>query len=494
MLNGNICHLVNSLLPPTGTLEHDFLRLEYLSACGCLRNDNLSTILLKTPRRLYAPLFQACICDFFHEINEKNLKKNLSTLLNHWPYETLILKNIMPSLPPQIEKFYHYNNRSSGPLQMVLSDLQKIYDKIVDILRQEFLQMTEELFKDGTSCRTLKHIDISNLKSAVNPVYLLNALKVIGIVNSINSTKKIELICDVWIHCWEEKSLQALNEIVNLSSKPGSCIAIYFKKAELYKYPPHSHLVEPLFRALNKSGTEYIEGDGSSDTNGMSTFRIKLDHLYGLAVPNQCLSFYNIFLNKDELKELNFSYNNLRGALGPISRLSEGLQYLNLSTCNLNLSDLDVLAKSHHVRSLQQLNLSHNNFSFDSAKPNELIVLIRSLSAVELLELEECQLHTWSVDMIKLLTTTMNKLDKLAILNVKHKQLTTSQLSSMFLLGKSDPLKYLSIYLPNEALAAMTNENGVIDKGLVQNACKEIRNCINESRNVSLHVAVEYYL
>ncbi|KAK6167482.1 hypothetical protein SNE40_021499 [Patella caerulea] len=86
----------------------------------------------------------------------------------------------------------------------------------------------------------------------------------------------------------------------------------------------------------------------------------------------------SLFSSMVNLKRLDISSNYVLGCLGEVlDALSIPLEYLNISGCDIDEDDLDSLSKSHHAKSLRELNASKlTHFSmFDISRVSQTYLL-----------------------------------------------------------------------------------------------------------------------
>ena len=153
------------------------------------------------------------------------------------------------------------------------------------------------------------------------------------------------------------------------------------------------------------------------------------------------------FLNKiSNLKQLNLSGMSLQTKLPPLRYLPSGLLYLKLDNCYLTGYDLKILRRSHHINTLLQLNISNQNFQ-NLFNASELIELCQDLVAIEILEIENCNLD----DHLGLLLESLAVLPKLSLLSLcSNGFLSSSFLTHADLLNNYISLKCIKLTLPTD--------------------------------------------
>ena len=161
-----------------------------------------------------------------------------------------------------------------------------------------------------------------------------------------------------------------------------------------------------------------------------------------------CANLRDIFTHLTHLKRLDMSNNRTTHKLGRIlGALPAGLEYLRLSGCGVNASDLSYLRRSHHGVTLRELDLSDNSVTHERMLPlTELLTVLSPHLSV--LEMEGCNLE--AIDLCTFLDCVA-KLQQLEYINLaRNDSLNGSMIDSCVRMLASMPtVKAFKVSLPD---------------------------------------------
>lgn len=513
MISGCLYQKLESLLPPlvptnthnirqenrsTGILKienHDFTRLEHISACVIMHDEDIAQRLLPfTPAKLFKPLLQAAVFNNFYKDGRRlKLPGSLVQLILHWPYENFILNEILPSLPPP-------NFSRLSQLELINRDLNFFFEELVYLLPQEFLRSksdfaSNEEWKFSTSWQKLtyknpsnfgrclnsqlKKIDVSGFnhqnstEGILTPKYLLGSVKAAYDPNCHPGYDKLELICDAYIDASDKDNLHALGIIAEISSHHGAKLKVVFRKVLITSL--QNNQIASLLKILYKNGTEFLELALSDVDDEITT--CFYPQLQGLSISHSTKITSLAFLNNmSNLKQLNLSGMRLRNKLTPLCNLQNGLTFLKLVGCGLKGEDMKVLEQSHHPKTLLHLDISDNSFSLPG-DASGLIEFCQKLVSVVILEMEDCSLDKLISDLLGILLETLSTLPKLSLLCLNQNDFSSRLLCTHIkVLHTCMSLRCVSLTVPSDMYVSD-------DFNIIQNRIQDLQYKIDSEIN-----------
>ncbi|CAL4121770.1 unnamed protein product [Meganyctiphanes norvegica] len=159
--------------------------------------------------------------------------------------------------------------------------------------------------------------------------------------------------------------------------------------------------------------------------------------------------------------------------------MQNGLLYLKLDICELNNADLAQLIGSCHQLTLNELNLSYNDFGCDTSS-NNLIRLCQNLPNVQVLDISGCFLESWSINEIKLLIFSIKCMPNIVYLNLTDNIFDDDDTlaDNILVLNESPSLRYLKLPGPL----------GFKCKDLIKSFSFTKNDAINKSRTQLLYI------
>ncbi|CAL4065783.1 unnamed protein product [Meganyctiphanes norvegica] len=464
MLHGCLYHLLGYILPPPQQLSKDssqedgplpevikqeFPRLEYLSACAFMNNENVVIKFIQNiPCKLFPALFQAAISNYYFSYKNNNeILQALKHILNHWPQEIFILNKVLPPLPPSVRLFTCWvpcPNKTShqSPLFDIQENLDSIYKELLILIVQSLEKDNDSIIKMDISTQCAQ---VSNI---LDPKTILKCIESKTNYSLPSKNKNIQFTTDIYIDCLDKKGLDAISAVTGSNLNPNAGMSVSFSRAVFYR--PARNIVTPIFKDLAKAKVEYLELEWCDlDNITVTCICCYLPHIKGLSLSKN-LSSLTFLSSLNNLEQLNLSYNNLKGILGPLGSLTKGLKYLRLAGCSIRNDDLEEIVKGPHGTTLCHLDLSGNDLS-QQRDYYGLIALCQHLTALQILQLDSCNLHCWTPNLICRLVETLALLPDLSIVQLKYnfftKYVITSQICK---LGNNIYLKYISLSIPDE--------------------------------------------
>ncbi|KAK7091562.1 leucine-rich repeat-containing protein 14-like [Littorina saxatilis] len=170
------------------------------------------------------------------------------------------------------------------------------------------------------------------------------------------------------------------------------------------------------------------------------------------------------------LVRLDLSFNFLFGCLGEVlASVSRPLQYLGLRGCDLNVSDLEALAKSKHAASLRELNLSklnlgalHYYLEERSQAMKTMVSILQSFPRLAVLNLSQNNLPDVQVD--RLCSVLRTSLKQLKVLDVAAIVMSPQHQVDICLACASIPtFQKICITLVTSLVDELNNWNGIED-------------------------------
>ncbi|XP_069171122.1 uncharacterized protein [Procambarus clarkii] len=435
MLGGCLYHRLDSILPPlmpkinnqmaciseddtlhtTKLGDQDFSRLEFLSACAIMKDEHTAfRILPKVPHTFYSALFQAVMQKSFYSRGDCLEKARaampvLRALTINWPYETMILKELVPPLPLPTSK----------PQRITLTRLE---EKRVKFL--EALQAVPEIFIQCKSVKAVRFrgplckLDVTGFSLPTTDVHLLKRFVTMAYnPNSPPQYDRSEIMVDVRLDKETESQFEALGIVCTLSRHHGAGLVVTFRKVHITSAP--IDCIAHVLQLLGNNGTECLELEMCGLSSGqLASLSYMSKSLTSLSLAyNPTVTSLHFLSQLPRLRELNLSGINVRDKCEPIGSLPQGLQYLKLVGCRLRSPDLQVLSASKHVRSLCHLDLSENCL----AAPEEFFLfckLCENLKKLSVLEVEKCSLHTSGQQLLAQLVAILAEMPKLTFLRM----------------------------------------------------------------------------
>lgn len=515
MIRGSKYQKLESLLPSQITIDDknivenkkciplnenfDSTRLYNISACTIMKNEYIAQRILPiTPVMFFKPLLQVAIMNNFYN-KDRSLKLvpgSLVQLILHWPHESLVLKEVLPPLPPHIfNRFGQFN-----VLSIVDMNLRKFYHELVYFLPLEILRS----WRDGASSdnRPVRRIDISGYYhptcfdfEGLIPKHLLQLLDAVKSTYNPNcpivydKVHKIDLICDASIFVNDKGDMNALDTIVEINSAQGAKFNVIFKRVLISSqplFPLQNDSIQSLLKLLYKNGTEFIELELYNAEEEIATlFNPKL---LGLSIANTRISNLSFIKNMSNLQQLNLSGLRLRDMLEPLSSLPSGLKYLKMEECGLNGEDLKVLKQSHHAKTLLHLDISDNDFAMP-IDASELIGFCQVLLAVKVLEIKDCGLHSLTPELLGILFESFADLPKLTLLYLSQNDFSSKLLCTYIkTLHKSVSLRCLCLTVPSDMYVC--DDFDVVQTG-IQDLQSKIDSEVNFNRKIFVNVIWE---
>jgi len=463
MLDGCHYHLLESLLPAGS--PHDWGRLEYLAAisyCKYIEDFEVaSKILPATPNVFFKPLFRTAVYHFFYMYDGENrvrgpMSDSMVNLLLFWPSDTFNLKEVLQPLPP------HYTDYNSKTLIDIRNDLEVFYGKLSTLLATALLHSRQDpdVFEKCTG-----PLDTVNLSGFIRPDSKIGdprthfeILEIIEDSNELTGTRrKLNLVTDIEMDVTKD-SIDSLNEITIMKSKSRVPMSFDYKKIQIkfskkYRFLAcYSDIIKGLSDNLRTNRPYYIKMDNESITDDVTMSLLDCTpYLKGLGLTKTSLSILNHLIPMRFLEQLDLSNVEMSGHLGALNSKSYRLKYLNLRNCSLGNEDLEALIRTTHLCTLQQLDLSENNFCDPGGRMTGLILFSKYLRKIEVLDLTSCSIHNWNISVIGQLMEALKQLPKLTILTLDHNKFSSPvMMKYLTCLGKSDSLRYLSVSLPKD--------------------------------------------
>lgn len=165
-----------------------------------------------------------------------------------------------------------------------------------------------------------------------------------------------------------------------------------------------------------------------------------------------CVTLAHVFSNLPHLRRLDLGGNRTKDRLETIlSVLSQGLEFLGLCGCTVTENDLRYLQRSHHVSTLQELDLSSN--TLHALRMHEVLILLSLLtSSLTVLELEHCHI---TADGLTRLNGVLPNLQCLQYLNLKNNSSLNTCLTQLTVrsLVEVRTFRMLKMSLPADVVA-----------------------------------------
>ncbi|CAL4065527.1 unnamed protein product [Meganyctiphanes norvegica] len=545
MVDHCIYNLLDNVLPYTDRSSHDIFRLEYISACKLMENeDQALKILTRVPTSMFEPLLQSviykCYLEFINidnmlnkniynyaALNQKDISipESLGFLILNWPHEEFILRNHLPPLNPPVERFPSHLKLSPNYVRYGPQNVCQIQDMIIvfRVFCNKLIKfITSAVFKctprntHGFSCK-LRTLDVSGLGCYFNtqkstscfPQYndIINVIR-----NSTINTfgHKIDILGDAEMNYYdgargyyarEGNEFDILRTIIKESLNPDVGISLYFKEfplfIDIYSYKPgHPNIIrKDIYNILALGKCEYFHltwnpryGDGHKKvTENLYKY---LPELVGIRMASPLLNTINLdFLSAFKcLEQVTSVCNNDLQITNSICNLSNGLKYLNLSRCYLSGKDLECLANSKHADTLLELNLT-GIWINDDETADGLIILCQKLKIVKVLIFDFLHIETRSSELISKIFDAINDCDVLDFLSLKGNRFSLEETHIVVDgLSQNKLLRYLGLTFPVGSMIDLfngTNEN--IE--YLHNLCKIFHEKLNKLRHSPLYIS-----
>ncbi|CAL4121791.1 unnamed protein product, partial [Meganyctiphanes norvegica] len=432
-----------SLLPATDCSndgDDDFRRLEHLSACKIskiIQNQHFARwILPHLPLKLTVPIFKLAIANYFYigqngslSTQERSYQALLQLVL-HWPSKTLVLQDVMPSLPPTDR--FDLKQLENEAIDNIKSTFEHFY-------RQLLQRLSKVLSKNKDNIASHSEIICGPLQNIDSTGYYVPGSYDLRLGKQIPPFTQCKLV-------YSNNNKRGYHDILNSKKHITN-----FRRSSINDQEPD---IKELSDHLTLNRTEFLElhWDGL-DENNLNTICESLPHLIGLRLQQKDLYKINTIRNLtslNNLKQLDLSGINLRGKLGPLCKFAKGFDYLRLRDAKLQSEDLDVLAISPHPSTLRQLDLSCNELGHhDDAK--SLTLLCQKLEKIQILELEYCELHLWQERSIADLVNCLRILPCLTLLFMNNNMFFSNVLVIHIpFLSTNKSLRYISLSIPDD--------------------------------------------
>ncbi|CAL4194097.1 unnamed protein product [Meganyctiphanes norvegica] len=503
MLNHCIYNILDNILPCGDKSKHDILRLEFLSACKIMENENYTLKILRhIPSSIFEILLQSVIYKSYTELVkiEKDSLLNfcsscdigmafpdsLRLLILNWPYEEFVLRNQIPSLDPPIGRFPSQYVQLASEKHSIcqVEDMTKVFNLFCNRLIQF---ITKAIFEctptntQGYSCK-LRRLDVSGLGLFHSRDQMRCFSRPDDILEGINKSSietfghKIEILADAEFNFCaetaynlrEKKGFDLLRNIVESSLSHDVGISVYFKKITASFFNPNAKFPVDFYHVLALSKCKYLQLQGFDVNETLSrNLCIHLPELVGVSLPaiRSSIESWDFLDYFENLEQVGFKYNN--GITNAIVNISKGLKYLDLSQCSLQWKDLESLAHSVHSDTLLQIDLSHNRIKNDSESLG-LIILCQKMKNVKVLILDVCTLNLMSTSSVSKFVDALINCDHLEFLSMRQ-NVFSLEVTHMIIdgLAKNKSLRYLGLNLPsvisnkswNDVFEEPNNEN-----------------------------------
>ncbi|XP_068219691.1 uncharacterized protein [Palaemon carinicauda] len=436
----------------------DFSSLKYLSACKILEDFGLANRLLPhLPPMLYPAVFHALAQKQFNAWNTSNCRPHeasslsLISIIDNWPFQEMIVRDLMPIWCNPVSR----TNAKRRTLTQLQEDLNQFIYNFFILVFHKYLKRFDDDEKPEEKY-TLSKLDLSGFNGFLCDRVGFNMLEK-QVKNAYNPNSspdyhKSELVIDVRDVQLDKEMLNLLGVVCTLSQHHGAGLVVKFRTMNIWS--SFSKDIIPVIQILSKNNaTEYLElvlciltDEAVNKLCLMSKTLVGLSLAYCRGFSS--LQFVPLLSN---LCQLDLSGTQFSGKLEPLRNLPQGLKYLKLVGSGMTPADLELLAESHHVKSLLQLDLSENTFNHPT-KVASLCILCQKLSKILVLELQNCKLNQISQENLRVFIDIMKTLPELQIL-----RLTDNDFYSRIIkeelphLASSSTLRYLCLTVPSDA-------------------------------------------
>ncbi|CAL4163444.1 unnamed protein product [Meganyctiphanes norvegica] len=525
-------HLLDSLVPPSvdedKANQDSLLSLQSICACAIVRNERNCQTLSVTPIHLHKIIWKSYLRDEYYAYKdsfdryyEDNLSKVypckdsfntfIPELLYHWPYKEFKLKEVMPKYPPRLSRFTSgLDDEDYDPMFQNNRHLSEFLNSISKKILSTFLVgFMDNLPEHEKQTCMLRKIDMSGF-------YIVDLCTTSDFVERQghykpyfkNNLERLEVIFDVSLPSDPISDIERfLDELACIYSNSSYPVDLKFSHVSMRDTDDqngscdqiHTKDVVNLIEKLVNNGTESIDlytdshtengleilkkvFENNSNQENISSIKIQTD---AYSPVNSQVNFANYLTN---LVHLDFSGNNMHGKLDFLLNMHRGLLFLNLRYCDLTNVDLVPLRESHHQLTLKELNLSHNELSYDDRC--NLIMLCQHLSNVQTLDLIACELESWHCNEIKLLFDSFKIMPNIVNLNLDLNRFSFNTITvDIVVLHENPSLRWLELSLPAEYTNSDGNVNNQDDiYDIIRLFCFEMRANINKSRSQILYV------
>ncbi|CAL4064035.1 unnamed protein product [Meganyctiphanes norvegica] len=524
MLDNGTYHLLDSLVTPS--VDEDlsnkvsFLRLENICACTIARNKRNCQILSKTPKHLHKILWESYLKDEYYahidSLNkyekgdlmvkyfehEGSLNKIIPELLYHWPYEEFILKEVIPKFPPRLNSFSSFwDPDEDGPYHNYSVFLFGFFKNLLDRLYDTFLKgFMGDLPEHNKACK-IRRINLSGFKNFELGAYEDTSFITEEVENYKPffkySSGKLEVIFDVELPCGPIRDMEYLEKLEYTYSNSSSPVVLKFGHVTVFSFYYNSDGsrvdyekkdITKLIEKLVNNGAESICLNANTVISSEKIEKVLenitcQDNIKSIKLENCAskLNFTNYFKN---LVHLDLAGNDLHGRVDRLLYVGRGLLLLNLRNCSLTNVDLAQLIDSFHLSTLRELNLSNNLLSCDNSC-NNLIMLCKNLTKVQLLDLGYCKLASWQSNEIKLLIHSLMIMPNIVNLILRGNIFSMDTVTvDMMVLHENPSLRYLEICLPRQ----INNFYEKDENDIVKSFCFNINAKMNNNRLQLLYV------
>ncbi|CAL4208984.1 unnamed protein product [Meganyctiphanes norvegica] len=521
-------HLDN-ILPCTGKSKHDIFRLEYLSACKIMENENnILKILPHVPVFMFEPLLQAVIYKCYLEfINTDRIlidyfdnnyswtvlnridvaiPDSLRVLILNWPHEEFILRNLLPPLNPPVERFPSSLRQLASQNQTIceMNDMMNVFrifcNKLIKFITSAVFECTS--INTHVFSYNLRVLDVSGmdcfLTNQKETCCFSHANDIINVIrNSTINTfgHKIEILADAKISKFNLGVRdELLRSIIKESLNPDIGISVNFIEINLILNPNISYSNE-FYMVLYLGRCKYLHLtlEVEHHNNHTENLYLYLPELVGIKLTYSKINVKSLdFLREFKcLEHVSSSLNNDLNLTNSLCNLSNGLKYLNLSRCSLRCEDLESLANSKHSHTLLELNLT--DIKIDCEAAVGLTILCQKLKSVKVLVFEYASLNTLPSGLVSKLINAIKDCDRLEFLSIKG-TLFSLEITHMIIdeLAQNKSLRYLGLTFPlvtinGKRLYFFTNNNDEPD--YLHNLCKIFHKKLNKLRHSQLYIS-----
>ncbi|CAL4121113.1 unnamed protein product, partial [Meganyctiphanes norvegica] len=391
MFDNSYYHTLDSFVPPSAndniSIQSSRLRLENICAIAIVRNERNCQTLSETPTHLHQILWKAYLRDEYdmHEDSGCKLGK-IPELLYNWPHKEFILKEVMPTIPPRLNRFASFWDVSESicPFRKTshIIKLKEFHEKVVNMIAASTFMIDHENLASPINIFEVpiyKH-DFKIRKIDISGFHIFNLENITGMEKMNepifkNCVDKLEVTLDVSLYrqkpCLDgiEVALNQLNELAQSYSNSSNSVAFKFGHVSLYTDWLNSQTqdVTHLLEILVSNGTVSIYLGGNIEGSDIieEVFKNNASQANILAVELVTSAYsLNFVQYLKNLVHLSLSNNNLHDKLDSLSYMHRGLIYLDMNNCNLNNRDLAPLVGSCHQLTLRELRLEENSFNY----------------------------------------------------------------------------------------------------------------------------------